>query len=81
MLDHLCKRVTQTARVQIMALHDANLATCYCCHVLLLFGQGEWALGRSDALLNEKNLSRLYGCRIRCVKDGKQEVFAIGTNS
>jgi len=77
-LDLVFKRVTEQGRAAIMALHDANLATCYCSHVLLLFGNGEWALGPSRDLLTEDRLSRLYGCTIRCVQDGEQSVFAVG---
>lgn len=77
-LDLIFQRVGNQDRAAIMALHDANLATCYCSHVLLLFGDGEWALGPSRDLLTEDRLSRLYGCTIRCVRDGEQAVFAIG---
>lgn len=77
-LDLVFKRVAEQGRAAIMALHDANLASCYCSHVLLLFGNGEWALGPSRELLNEEQLSRLYGCTIRCVQDGEQAVFAVG---
>jgi iron complex transport system ATP-binding protein len=77
-LDILFKQISQRDRAAVMALHDPNLAACYCSHVLLIHGQGEWALGRSEDLLDAERLSRLYGCRIRCVSDGDQEVFAIG---
>jgi iron complex transport system ATP-binding protein len=77
-LDVIFKQISQRDRSAVMALHDANLAACYCSHVLLIHGQGEWALGRSQDLLEAERLSRLYGCRIRCVSDGDQEVFAIG---
>jgi iron complex transport system ATP-binding protein len=77
-LDLLYNRVAEQARCGVMALHDANLAACYCSDILLLFGQGEWALGKSQDVLNEAQLSRLYGCPIRCVQDDKQTVFAVG---
>jgi len=78
MLDLVFNRVAEQGRAAIMALHDANLAACYCSHVLLLFGNGDWALGPSRDLLTEDRLSRLYGCTIRCVEDGEQAVFAVG---
>jgi len=77
-LDVIFKQISQHDRAAVMALHDANLAACYCSHVLLIHGQGEWALGRSEDLLEAERLSRLYGCPIRCVSDGDQDVFAIG---
>jgi iron complex transport system ATP-binding protein len=80
-LDLVFQRVAAPGRAALMALHDANLAACYCSQVLLLFGQGEWALGPSRELLTEGTLSRLYGCTIRCVQDGEQAVFAVGSAS
>jgi len=79
-LDLLFKRVAEQQRCAVMALHDANLAACYCSHVLLLFGEGRWALGPTEELLNEEQLTRLYGCTIRCVRDEQQTVFAVGRN-
>jgi len=60
-----------------MALHDVNLATCYCTDVLMLFGQGRWELGPTAEMLSEHRLSRLFGCPIRAVRDGRQTVFAV----
>ncbi len=76
-LDHLWRRVHAPGRVQIMALHDVNLATCYCSHVLLLFGNGRWRAGETAELLTEDHLSELFGCPIRAVSDGRQTVFAV----
>jgi iron complex transport system ATP-binding protein len=76
-LDHLWRRVHAPGRVQIMALHDVNLATCYCSHVLLLFGDGRWRAGETADLLTEGHLSELFGCPIRAVSDGRQTVFAV----
>ncbi|MFW5816064.1 MAG: ABC transporter ATP-binding protein [Wenzhouxiangella sp.] len=76
-LDVLIERVRACAKGAIMALHEVNLATCYCTHVVLLYGRGEWAAGATGQLLNAENLSRLYGCRVRLVDDGRQKVFAV----
>ena len=61
----------------VMALHEINLATCYCTHCLMLFGDGDWLAGPTDQLLNTDNLSRLYGCAMRLVDDGEHQVFAV----
>ena len=45
-------------------LHDANLASRFCTAVLLLFGDGEWRHGTTEAVLTAANLSRLYGTAI-----------------
>ncbi len=76
-LDHLWQRVHRGQRAQIMALHDVNLATCYCTDVLMLFGEGRWEFGPTAEMLTEHRLSRLFGCSIRAVRDGRQMVFAV----
>lgn len=76
-LDVLSRRVRQQRKGAIMALHEVNLATCYCSHVLMLFGNGEWAAGPTARLLSAEQLSRLYRCRMRLVDDGQQKVFAV----
>jgi len=76
-LDQLWLRVHQRRRCQVMALHDVNLATCYCTDVLLLFGDGRWEFGSTTEMLNADRLSRLFGCEIRAISDQRQTVFAV----
>ena len=57
-------RVGQEQCGALAALHDVNLAARYCSHVLMLFGQGEWASGSTRDMLNESSLERLYGCPV-----------------
>jgi len=78
-LDHLWARLqaNERRRGQVMAIHDINLATCYCTHILMLSGDGAWALGECAEMLTEKRLSRLFGCPIRAVHDARQTVFAV----
>ena len=76
-LDRLWRRIHAPKRGQVIALHDINLATCYCTDVLMLFGGGEWTLGPAPEMLSEHRLSRLYRCPIRAVSDGAQTVFAV----
>jgi len=79
-LDHLWRRLHQGNRAQIMALHDVNLATCYCTEVLMLGGDGRWEYGPTAEMLTEHRLSRLFGCPMRAVRDGRQTVFAVAGN-
>lgn len=76
-LNVLGERVRREHRGAIMALHEVNLATCYCSHVLMLYGDGEWDAGPTANLLDAERLSRLYRCRVRLVDDGQQRVFAV----
>jgi iron complex transport system ATP-binding protein len=76
-LDHLWHRNRRGRGAQLMAIHDLNLATCYCDRVLLLHGDGRWALGPSSEMLTEQRLGALFGCPIRRISDGEQTVFAV----
>jgi iron complex transport system ATP-binding protein len=76
-LNVLGERVRRGHQAALMALHEVNLATCYCSHVLMLYGNGEWEAGPTEQLLDAERLSRLYRCRVRLVDDGRQRVFAV----
>ena len=77
-LNVMGQHIRTQKKAGIMALHEVNLATCYCTHCLMLFGDGQWLAGPTETLLTTANLSRLYDCRIRLVDDGEQQVFAVG---
>ncbi|MDT8438633.1 MAG: ABC transporter ATP-binding protein [Wenzhouxiangellaceae bacterium] len=79
-LDQLWRRLHARPGAQLLALHDINLATCYCTDVLMLFGNGQYEYGPTDQMLTEHRLSRLFGCPIRAVTDGRQTVFAVAGN-
>lgn len=49
----------------IMSLHDINIASHYCDHMLMLFNKGEFLAGPTTDILNEKNLLRLYQCPVQ----------------
>lgn len=76
-LNVIDRQVREQGKCAIMALHEVNLTSCYCSHVLLLYGDGEWEAGPSQELLTADSLSRLYHCRVRLVDDGRQRVFAV----
>jgi iron complex transport system ATP-binding protein len=76
-LNVLGERVRHERKAALMALHEVNLATCYCSHVLMLYGNGEWEAGPTEQLLDAERLSRLYRCQVRLVDDGRQRVFAV----
>ncbi|MDZ7764803.1 MAG: ABC transporter ATP-binding protein [Melioribacteraceae bacterium] len=76
-LDRLWRRVHGQRRCQVLALHDVNLATCYCTDILMLCGDGRWEFGPTAGMLTERRLSTLFSCPIRAVSDGRQTVFAV----
>ncbi len=55
-------------RLAVAAMHDINLAACYCSHILMLFGGGEWRAGAAIDMLTEDNLRRLYQCPVEAVE-------------
>lgn len=48
-------------RTLLMILHDVNLVTRFCDHLILLFGEGEVTCGPLEEILNTDCLERLYG--------------------
>ena len=58
------KRTEGAANSAFAALHDINLAARYCSHVVMLFGDGNWSAGRTEEMLNESSLEKLYGCPV-----------------
>jgi iron complex transport system ATP-binding protein len=67
-----------TGRAALMILHDINLATRFCDHLMLLFGDGETLCGPSNELLNTELLSRLYGHPVIAVEGPSGPVFLPG---
>ena len=61
-------RVRHGGLTAIAALHDINLASSYCSHILMLLGSGSWAAGRREAMLTESNLEKLYGCPVEMIQ-------------
>jgi iron complex transport system ATP-binding protein len=75
-LDRLTGLARSEGRAVIMALHDVNLATRYCDHVLLL-DRGTASAGPAQELLTLERLSALYGLPLRHLRDDGRNVFVI----
>lgn len=67
-LSLLSQTVTRDSSALIMATHDINLASRFCDHILLLYGDGSYTLGPQADVLTDELLSRAYGCDIRHVR-------------
>jgi iron complex transport system ATP-binding protein len=67
-------KVYSDNKLAIAAMHDVNLAACYCSHVLMLFGDGDWTAGPAADMFTGPNLERLYQCPVQMVDtpDGKR---------
>lgn len=56
-------------RMAIVALHDLNLAACYCDRLVLLHEGGVHAEGSPSEVLTPDVLERVYGLRARVLSD------------
>ena len=74
LLDRLVQLARSEERALIMALHDVNLATRCCDHVLLL-DRGSAVAGPAEQLLTGERLSSLYGVSLRTLHDDGRSVF------
>jgi iron complex transport system ATP-binding protein len=69
------ERTLKRNRSALAALHDINLAARYCSHVLMLFGDGDWCAGRTEDMMNEKSLERLYHCPVERLESSEGPRF------
>jgi iron complex transport system ATP-binding protein len=60
-LELLQRLARMNAKAVVMTMHDVNLAARYCDRCLLLLGGGEVRHGPRADMLNERNLTELYG--------------------
>ena len=59
----------------VFVLHDVNLATRYCDHALLMFGDGKTMHGACAEVLTESNLTELYQHPIKEISHQEQRWF------
>jgi iron complex transport system ATP-binding protein len=64
--------------LNVLVLHDLNLARRFCRHGLLLFGDGEYRHGTLDDILTAENLERAYRWPMRVVRDGAEVYYLPG---
>ncbi len=72
MLKHI---FSSTQKTGIMVLHDPNLAYQYCDNILLLFGNGKWASGKTHEMITVKNLSQVYDCEFEAIHNNHNQYF------
>jgi iron complex transport system ATP-binding protein len=75
LLDLVSRRTQHDGHLNVMVLHDINLALRFCDHGLLLFADGETVHGPLDAIIDSTLLARVYGCAIREVRAGEIRLF------
>ena len=78
LLDLITTRARRAAHLNVMVLHDINLALRFCDHGLLLLADGETVHGPLDAILDAALLTRVYGCAMRELHAGSTRLFVPG---
>ena len=69
------KKFTKKSYLVIATMHDPNLIFRYADKCLLLYGDGRWILGETDDVMNEENLSSLYGIEMQKIKQDNRTLF------
>jgi iron complex transport system ATP-binding protein len=62
----------------IASLHDVNLAARVADRCLLLFGDGRWEFGVTDAVLDEARLEALFETPMEAVRWRDRRLFVAG---
>ena len=60
MMELLNASFSKTGRGLLVILHDIRIATRYCSHVLMLYGDGRWQTGSVKDMISKSQLGALY---------------------
>jgi iron complex transport system ATP-binding protein len=71
----VCARTQRTGHLNLLVLHDVNLALRFCSHGLLLLADGGTRHGRLEEILDTSVLEKLYGCAMREIRDATERLF------
>lgn len=71
----LFRRMADEGAAIVASLHDVNLAARYADRCLLLFGDGRWQIGATEAILDETRLAALYDTPIEAVRWRSRRLF------
>jgi iron complex transport system ATP-binding protein len=75
LLRRVCARTTRPGHLNLLVLHDVNLALRFCSHGLLLLPDGDSRHGPLDALLDRPLLEAVYGCPMRELRTDAGRIF------
>jgi len=75
LLDLLSRRAATRHTLNILVLHDVNLAMRFCSHGLLLLPAGEVRLGPLDDIIDIPVLRKLYGCAMHEIRDADNRLY------
>ena len=75
LLRNITAQAKQKKQVILMSLHDINLASHFCDHILLMNENANILTGTNVDVLNEDNLQSAYHCPIKKIYDGDNILF------
>lgn len=75
LLRQVCARTQQAGHLNLLVLHDVNLALRFCSHGLLLLADGGTRHGRLADILDSSVLETLYGCAMREIRSDAGRLF------
>lgn len=71
----LTARAREPDHLNVMVLHDINLALRFGTHAILLFSDGTTLQGPMADVVTRERLEQLYRCRLREVRDGERPCY------
>jgi iron complex transport system ATP-binding protein len=71
----LAARARAPGHLNVMVLHDINLALRFGTHAILLFGDGPTLQGPIADVVTRERLELLYRCRLREIPDGERPCY------
>ncbi len=74
-LERLAREAREHGAVVIMVVHDLLFASRYCDRFLLLYGDGRFAHGGAQEVLDAGHLGELYGFPLDVVEAGRDRLF------
>jgi iron complex transport system ATP-binding protein len=75
LLRQIAQRRERPGHLNLLVLHDVNLALRFCDHGLLLLPGGDHRAGPLDALLDRATLEAVFGCALREVRHDGERLF------
>jgi iron complex transport system ATP-binding protein len=74
-LERLAHEAREHGAVVVMVVHDLLFASRYCDRFLLLYGDGRFAHGGAQEVLDAGHLGELYGFALDAVEVGRDRLF------
>ncbi len=68
-------RVSKRSASLLLATHDINYVNEFCDSLILMLGDGNLILGKTQEILTEKNLSEAFSCKISKFSNGISTIF------